>query len=97
MTANFPELDPLDELAPGLRGYTVEIGNDIYIPVLMADQPGQGALTSYLDKLEASGKTVKIPTVLSDHLAAYLKRRGYKPIWEESELGPVEVWTKEAL
>ena len=94
MTANFPEMDPLDELAPGLKVYTVEVGNDIYVPVLMADQPGQGALTGYLDKLEASGKTVKIPTVLSDRLALYLTRRGYKPVWEDSELGPTEVFVK---
>ena len=87
----------LDELAPGLRGYTMEHGGATYIPALFADKPGNGALTKYLDKLEKDGVTIKVPNVLSARLEAYLERRGYVLIGEYSPQFQevVPVWVKE--
>lgn len=91
-TAAFGE----QELAPGLSGYTVEFEDSIYVPLLIADEPGNGALTRYLDKLEQGPKTIKIPNVLSGRLARYLQRRGYQLRWEYSKQygEDVDVWTR---
>ena len=85
-----------DQLAPGLRGCAMEHHGAIYLPLLFADKPGNGALTRFLDELEAE-YTVKVPTVLNDDLAAYLVRRGYRfSIENDEDWGAVEVFVKEA-
>ncbi len=91
-------MDDLDELAPGLKGYTMEHEGATYVPVLFADHPGSGALTRYLDGLEATGVTVKIPNVINGRLEAYLQRRGYHLIGEYSPQfqEAVPVWVKDS-
>ena len=64
----------------------MEHDNALYIPLLVADHPGSGALTGYLDHLEEMTKLpLKIPNVLNARLAAYLIRRGWKLVWEFPE------------
>jgi hypothetical protein len=85
----------LDELAPGLRGYTVDHEGALYVPFVVADDPGHGALSRYLDSLPTD-RAVKFPTVISSKLAGALQRRGYVVEWEWSELHQewVEVYVR---
>src|SRR5438093_445314 len=70
-----------EELYPGLWGYTMEDDGALYIPWIVADKPGNGALRAYLDNLEAKEtRSIKFPNVINQALAEYLARRGYKPI-----------------
>jgi len=86
----------LDELAPGLRGYTVEKDGALYIPFFIAEERGKGVLTRYLDDVESRYKVVKIPTVLSERLALYLQRRGYIVTheWAAEVSEWAEIWVK---
>lgn len=84
----------LDELAPGVRGYTVEEGEDIYIPLIISKDKGKGNVGRYLDSLPRD-KNIKVPNVMNPLLARMLFRRGYVVIIEEvEELGgeSVSVW-----
>ena len=87
-------LNGLDELAPGIRGYTIEIGNDVYVPFVESLEPGKGHFRAYLDTLKAMGRTIKFPTVISVRLRNILEVAGFELIWEWSkdfqEL--VDVW-----
>jgi len=86
----------LDELAPGLRGYTVEKDGALYIPFFIAEERGKGTLTRYLDDVESRHKVVKIPTVLGERLALYLQRRGYIVTheWAAEVSEWAEIWVK---
>lgn len=87
------ELIPGQEpyLAPGVRGYTVEVDGALYVPLLIADQPGSGAVGRYLDSLR--DRIVKVPCVLSERLAEMLRRRGFRlEVEQDPGMGPVEVW-----
>jgi hypothetical protein len=91
----------LEELAPGLRGYTVEVDGALYIPMVMADEPGSGALSAYLDSLPHD-KTIKFPTVISRILREALERRGYVERVERVKDGPLageiaQVWVRDAV
>jgi hypothetical protein len=66
----------LDELAPGLFGYTVEYEGALYVPLVVADDPGHGACSRYLDSLPRD-RTIKFPTVISSKLEGALQRRGF--------------------
>lgn len=80
------------ELAPGVHGYAVEHAGAIYIPVIHAQREGAGAVGRFLDSLSSR---CRIPNVVSPQLAGMLQRRGWKAQTEETELGPIDVWTKE--
>jgi hypothetical protein len=87
-----------EELSPGLWGYTMEHGGALYIPLVIADKPGNGALRTYLDHLEATEtRPIKFPNVINHGLAKYLARRGYRPTqeWAEAFGEHVIVWVKE--
>lgn len=71
----------------------------IYVPLLMADNPGNGALSRYLDQLEAStDKAIRIPNVINPRLEAYLARRGYqlRQEWAAQFEEMVDVWERGA-
>lgn len=83
------------ELAPGVRGYTVDSGDKgFYVPLIYAEDEGSGAVGAYLDGLPRDRRVV-FPTVLSGRLAGMLQRRGFVMAWEDDpEFGPVEVWER---
>lgn len=87
----------LDRLAPGVEGYMVEHLGATYIPLVIAIQPGNGAVGKWLDSLD-NAKTWKFPTVLSPILEGMLRRRGFKLGLEWSpEFGEMaEVWIRES-
>lgn len=67
----------LDDLAPGVRGYTMESFGCTYIPVIAATNPDHGDVSRYLDSLPRD-HVIKVPTVTSQKLDGMLRRRGFK-------------------
>ena len=63
-------------LAPGVRGYAVESGGKICIPLIMAVSEGSGDVGRFLDSL--SPRCV-VPNVTSPRLMGMLIRRGWVP------------------
>jgi len=66
----------LDELASGVRGYTRDVDGALWIPIIIADDPGSGAVGRYLDSLPRD-REVRVPNVFSSRLAGMLMRRGF--------------------
>lgn len=66
----------MDDLAPGVRGYTMVDGDTIYVPVILATEEGSGAVGRFVDSLPTD-KTVVFSSTLSDRLAGMLTRRGF--------------------
>lgn len=83
------------EIAPGVRGYTVEKDGALYVPLVIASTPGDGAVGRFLDALPAD-RPVKFPNVLSPKLAGMLQRRGFRRVYEfDEESGEdVPVWVR---
>ena len=78
-------IDPNATIAPGVRGYTVDMGErGIYVPLIGAIQPGNGDVGRYLDGL-AHDRRVVVPNVLSGRLEGMLKRRGFTLVEEWAE------------
>lgn len=88
--------DILTELAEGVKGYTMEHEDALYIPVVVAKHPGNGDVARYLDSLPKD-KTIKFPTVLHPQLRDMLSRRGYKVTheWAEEFQEYAEVFVRE--
>lgn len=88
--------DLLDDLAPGVRGYTLEENGELWIPRIVAAEPGSGQVAAYLDSLP-KGVTICFPTVLSPRLQKMLERRGFRPEprWCEEAVGWVEVFVRQ--
>lgn len=83
-------------LALGVRGYTVWSGDALYVPLIMAEEPGNGDVARYLDSLPRD-RCVKFPNVLSSKLAQMLVRRGFVFEHEEGPGGePVELYVRQA-
>jgi hypothetical protein len=66
---------PKTRLAPGVHGFTYRKGNEIYIPLIVADVEGSGDVGRFLDKL--SSRCV-IESVTSARLRGMLVRRGFR-------------------
>lgn len=80
-------------LAPGVRGYTMEHRGALYIPLVIAERPGNGDVGRYLDGLPKN-RTVKFPNVMSAKLCGMLQRRGFC-LTEETENGEtIGVWVR---
>ena len=80
------------ELAPGVMGYaTCGPGGEVYVPFIEATKPGTGDVGRFLDSL-APG--TKVPNVISGQLVGMLERRGWMLTFEETDLGPCDVWVK---
>lgn len=80
-------------IAPGVLGYAIEEKGRIFIPLIIAEHEGDGAVGRFLDSL--SSRCV-IPTVTSGRLAGMLKRRGWKR-WvefDEEIHEDVEIWKR---
>ena len=87
-------LRALPVLGEGVRGYTVEADGALYIPVIVAEDPGRGDVGRYLDSLPRD-RVVRVPTVTSDVLEGMLRRRGFVLTGETAPNGEnVEVWER---
>jgi hypothetical protein len=84
----------LDELAPGVAGYTFDREADgLYVPLVAALRPGHGAVGRYLDILPRDRRVV-FPNVISPVLEGMLQRRGFTLIeeWSEDYEAMVPCW-----
>lgn len=68
----------LDELAPGVMGYTVDKADALYVPMIIATKPGNGDVGRYLDTLPTDRKVI-VPNVMNPILMGMLDRRGFVP------------------
>ncbi len=86
-------LDPRNPgvLAPGVQGYTVRTNGTLYVPLVIADRPGNGDVGRFLDSLPLELPIV-VPGVVSQRLASMLFRRGYRVGWEWFE--SAEEWVE---
>ena len=79
-----PYIDISMEIAPGVDGYTVDLGDKgLYVPLLMAKRPGNGDVGRYLDSLPLDRRVV-VPGVISGILEGMLERRGFSLIFGSS-------------
>jgi len=62
--------------APGVRGYAIEKDGKIYIPLVIADQEGNGDVGRWIDGLPKD-RDIIFPTILNQRLGAMLLRRGF--------------------
>jgi len=87
----------MQELAPGVYGYTMEHEGALYVPLLVAENPGTGQVRAYLDSLPRD-RTVKFPCVISSILEAALLRRGFVPSveWSDTHQEHVDVLVRHA-
>jgi len=90
----FPGQEP--ELAPGVRGYTLEVGGDLWLPLIYAEDEGSGQVGEYLDSLPFD-RTVVVPNILSGRLAGMLKRRGFAPCQANTPEGSVDALVRPAV
>lgn len=80
---------PLEQLAPGVRGYAIAHGDAIYVPWIDAVKEGSGDVGRFLDSLPPG---TKIPNVISDRLVGMLQRRGWQKTYEAPNGEAVDVW-----
>ena len=86
-------------LAPGVRGYQIEVRKgEVYIPLIAAEEEGSGLVSQFLDALPTS-VTVKFPNVVNGKFVGMLKRRGFVCLIEHCDRTDedVAVWTRMAI
>jgi hypothetical protein len=91
----FPDLDLV---APGVKADVHDEGlRGIYVPIIVAMNPGAGDVGRYLDGLPKDRRIV-FPTVISNRLIGMLERRGYhlEPEWSEEFGEWVECFVRNA-
>lgn len=76
--------DILEDLAPGVRGYTTKDPTGLYIPVIVATKSDRGDVGRYLASLPRD-TCIKVPTVTSAVLVGMLERRGFVETHEWAE------------
>ena len=81
---SFPLPEP--EIYPGVRGYAIAKGNEIYIPLIEGE--GTGQVRAFLDAL--SSRCVLV-NVCSPKLRGMLERRGWQVSYDEEG---VDCWRK---
>jgi hypothetical protein len=69
-------------------------GDRIIISFIESKSEGKGDLSHLFNSIEALGLRVAVPTPMS-RMRAILKRKGFKPHGEYSEMGTLEMWEKE--
>lgn len=66
-----------NEMPKGLTGYWWETKHQICVPVVFNNSEGDGTFSKWLSKLEAKGKVIFFPTIVSARLDFILRERGY--------------------
>lgn len=85
-------------IAPGVRGYMIDEGEALWVPLVVSEHPGTGDVSRFLDALPRD-RTVKFPTIISPRLEGMLARRGFLRSVEDVEIAgwgieSIEVWTR---
>jgi hypothetical protein len=85
-----------DKFTGGFMGgsYLWRNGDRIIISFIESKNEGKGDLSRLFNSIEALGLRVAVPTPML-RMRAILKRKGFKPHGEYSEMGTVEMWEKE--
>jgi len=65
------------DMPEGLDGYWWETEHLVCIPFVASGKEGSGIFSNWLNELEAKGKVVFFPTIISARLDAILRARGY--------------------
>ncbi len=65
------------DMPKGLEGYWWETEHLICVPFVASRHEGDGSFIKWLKELEAKGKIVFFPTIVSARLDAILRKRGY--------------------
>jgi hypothetical protein len=75
---------PMSEytLGPGVVGYAIQVGEEIYIPMMDSLKRGNGDVGRFLDSLS---RRCVVVNVCNAKLAAMLKRRGWQCKWKAAE------------
>ena len=92
-----PGSEPL--LAPGVRGYQIEVRKgEVYIPLIAAEEEGSGLVGLFLDALPTT-ITVKFPNVVNEKFLGMLQRRGFVCLIEHCDRTDedVAVWARMAI
>jgi hypothetical protein len=87
------------DLAPGVRGYTIDLGDDgLYLPYAESTEPGQGNFGRWLDSLPTDRRVV-IPSVVNPTVVGMLARRGFRETAEYVAFYDVfaDVWERGPL
>jgi hypothetical protein len=63
-------------LARGVRGYTLDVDGDLWLPLISAVSEGSGDVGRYLDSLPED-RDVFVPNCISLRLEGMLRRRGF--------------------
>jgi len=66
-----------EQMPDGLDGYWWETKHVICIPAVSSKHEGDGTFTTWLTGLEAKGKLIFFPTIISARLDSILTKRGY--------------------
>jgi hypothetical protein len=66
----------------------------VLISMIVSREEGCGHLSALFKAIEGRGWRVAVPTPFP-RMEAILKRKGFVPHFEETELGPCEVWERE--
>lgn len=75
-------------------GWLWEDSQRMWISFIESLQQGKGHLSELFRAIEAAGYAIAVPTPFP-RMEAILRRKGFEPHIEESELGdPVEVWIR---
>jgi len=85
------------DMPEGLSGYWWETDSQICIPFVANKKQGDGTFSKWLMELEAKGKLIFFPTIISARLDVILRKRGYKDAFViDKEMGLVDGLAKEA-
>ena len=77
-----------NDMPKGLAGYWWETEHQICIPVIFNNNEGDGTFGKWLDELEAKGKTIFFPTIVSARLDFILRNKGYQDAYViDNEMG----------
>lgn len=75
-------------------GWLWKTGNRITISFVESKDPGKGHLRDLMDTIELSFRyELAVPTPMR-RMVSILEARGFKPVIEETDWGPCEVWLR---
>ena len=74
-------------------GWLWKSGDRVFISMIVCKNQGRGDFSRLLAAIEVEGFKVAVPTP-SGPMRAILERKGFKPTWEDTEIGPCEVMVR---
>lgn len=80
-------------LSNNVRGFAFDTPHGIYIPLVIAEKPGNGDVGKFLDRLPRHRRVI-FPSVINAKLQGMLRRRGFVDGIEDGEFGEVLVMVR---